>query len=72
MEVQRVILTETVQARGETVTRERHTVQVVEPEPFTLSGDTVMQRLDSLKAYAASKHLEQTELLALIEQVYER
>jgi hypothetical protein len=68
-EVQQVTLTETVQARGETVTRERITVQDTSklPPVYVLPGETMRQKLDSLKAMAAQRQLGQLELLELLD-----
>lgn len=66
-----VVVTETVQARGEVTTRERHTVQDTSKlaRTYVLSGDTVAQKLGSLRAIAATKFISQLELLSYIEDI---
>ena len=67
-----VTLLETVQARGETVTRERHTVQDTSKLPgvYVLRGETVVQKLLSFQQYvAANLVFGQLELLGYIEDM---
>lgn len=71
MSVEPITVTETVQARGATVTRERTTVQDTSKlaQVYVLPGETVMQKLASLRALASLRELPQIELLAYIEDI---
>lgn len=72
MSLEQVVLTETVQAYGETITKRRTTVQDTSKlaQVFVLPGETVMQKLDSLRALIASqRYWEQTPLLDYIADI---
>lgn len=62
---------ETVQWRGQTVTRVRKTLQ--DPlklgRELYLSGETVMQKLESLKQLAALESISQLDLLEYIQYI---
>jgi hypothetical protein len=66
-----VSVLETVQARGETVTRTRETVQDTSKlaRTYYLPGVTVMQKLYMLQGYAASGPLTQLALLGYLEDI---
>lgn len=71
-EVVPVTLTETVQARGETVTRERITVQETGKlgVVYILPGTTQMQKLQALRSLVASQRMwDQLPLLAYIADI---
>ena len=69
MTLERVVLTETVQARGMTYERERETLQLVKPGPRVLYGQTVREMLGELRRMVAEKMPTQGELIAYIEQL---
>ncbi len=67
-----VTVTETVQARGETITRTRETVQDLSklPRAYTLRGETQTQKVEALREYVAQNRVyHQLELLAYIEDI---
>ncbi len=68
-----ITITETVQARGETVTRERQTVQETSklPRRYVLVGETQAQKLMSLLGWVSSYQglFHQLELLGYIEDI---
>ena len=71
-EVIPITITETVQARGETVTRTRDTVQEISklPRTYTLPGETQYQKVQSLQQWVSQNRVfHQLELLGYIEDI---
>lgn len=68
-EVERVVITEIVAARGETMERERHTLRVVKPIPRRLTGLTVREMLGQLRQMVAQQMPSQVELLNFMDQL---